>query len=148
MFWYEDNTFSRERVLGKKIKAIVELVQDGIIYGDLTASEIIDVTEQELDWFEAKALIEDFSYPCQANEEIVLYRKGQLEKVYSTYEPVKEAFAKVGKSCRKGYYWSSTEGLSTGAWVLYFANGGRWGYYKYGNYYVRPVLSLDTRCLV
>ena len=38
MFWYEDDTFSFDRTTDKKIKAIVELVENNVIYGDLTAS--------------------------------------------------------------------------------------------------------------
>ena len=33
MFWYEDDTFSFYRITGKKIKAIVELVENDVIYG-------------------------------------------------------------------------------------------------------------------
>jgi len=148
MFWYEDNTFSKERELGKKIKAIVELVENGIIYGDLTASELFDIKEEMLNWENAKAFIEKFSYPCQKNEKVVWYERKQLVKVYRTYKLVKEVFCKIGKPFRKGFYWSSTEYSSTKAWTLYFLSGGRWYDIKYSNNYVRPVLSLDTRCLV
>ena len=148
MFWYDDNTFSYERLTSKKIKAVVELVENGVIYGDLTASELSDIKEQKLPWDDAKRFIEEFSYPCQENEKIVWYDIGQLEKVYSTYELVKQAFYRVGKPFRKGYYWSSTETSSTNALVLHFLSGDRWYYLKYGSDYVRPVLSLDTRCLV
>ena len=46
MFWHEGNLFSFERLPDKKIKAVVELVEDGIIYGDLTASELFDIPEK------------------------------------------------------------------------------------------------------
>ena len=58
MFWYEDDTFSFERVPDKKIKAIVELAKDGVVYGDLTASELSENHEQFTDWFRAKKYIE------------------------------------------------------------------------------------------
>ena len=48
MFWYEDDTFSFDRTTDKKIKAIVELVENNVIYGDLTASELFDIPEKEL----------------------------------------------------------------------------------------------------
>ena len=142
MFWYEDNTFSRERVLGKKIKAIVELVQNGIIYGDLTASELFDIKEEMLDWENAKAFIEKFSYPCQKNEMVVWYERKQLEKVYRTYKLVKEVFCKIGKPFRKGFCWSSTESDSTSAWGLNVSSGHRDYYHKYSSLCVRPVLAL------
>jgi len=149
MFWYEDNTFSYERLTSKKIKAVVELVENGVIYGDLTASELLDIKEQKLPWDEAKRFIEEFSYPCQSNEKIVCNGIEYLEKVYSTYELVKQAFCEVGKPFRKGYYWSYTEYTAASAWALNFSSGFRNASGKYGSWnYVRPVLSLDTRCLV
>ena len=148
MFWYEDNTFSDVRLTSKKIKAVVELVEDGVIYGDLTASELLDIEEQKMPWDEAKRFIEEFSYPCQENEKIVWYDIGRLEKVYGIYEVVRQAFYRVGKPFREICFWSSTECSSTNAWLLTFNLGGRWSGHKCASGYVRPVLSLDTRCLV
>ena len=45
MIWYEDDSFSFERIANKRIKAVVELINDGFIYGDLTVSEIININE-------------------------------------------------------------------------------------------------------
>jgi len=148
MFWYEDNTFSYERLTSKKIKAVVELVENGVIYGDLTASELLDIKEQKLPWDEAKRFIEEFSYPCQSNEKIVCNGIEYLEKVYSTYELVKQAFCEVGKPFRESCFWSSTERIATKAWYLNFSSGHRYYDFKYLVFHVRLVLSLDTRCLV
>ena len=54
MFWYEDDTFSFQRMVDKRIKAIVEWIGNSTIYGDLTASEIFDIKEECLNWFDAK----------------------------------------------------------------------------------------------
>ena len=35
---------------------IVELVENGVVYCDLTASELFDIKEQKLPWNEAKKL--------------------------------------------------------------------------------------------
>ena len=142
MIWYEDDTFSFDRITGKKIKAIVELVEGGIIYGDLTASELFEIEEQDLTWHRAMRYIENFSYPCQKNEKIVLYSIKQFENLCATYSYVRRTFDQIHKRCRKYWYWSSTEYGSTYAWVLGFLNGGRGTRYKYYTYYVRPVLAL------
>ena len=63
MIWYEDDTFSFEKITGKKIKAIVELVHRGVIYGDLTASDILDVKEQQLTWYNAQNYVNGI--PCR-----------------------------------------------------------------------------------
>ena len=89
MLWYEDDTFSIERVTDKKIKAVVELIEDGIVYGDLTASELFEIQEQELGWYEAEKYFKNFSYPCKENEKIVWYFVEQLEEVYGSYDIVR-----------------------------------------------------------
>ena len=85
MFWHEGNLFSFERLPDKKIKAVVELVEDGIIYGDLTASELFDIPEKNLTWGEARDLFLGFSYPCEENEKIVWYNCHKLFEVAEYY---------------------------------------------------------------
>ena len=148
MLWYEDDTFSFERVAGKKIKAIVELIEDGVVYGDLTASELHNIQEQKLDCYDAKQYFEKFSYPSKVNEKIVWYSVDQLVKVYRTYEYVRKTFKKIGKQFREGWFWSSTEYNANRAWLVGFNSDYRWGEGKNTGLYVRPVLSLDTRCMV
>ena len=142
MFWYEDDTFSCYRITDKKIKAIVELVENDVIYGDLTASELFDIPERRMSWFSAKQFFDKFSYPCGENEKIVGYNIDQLQSVYKNYNAVKEAFSKLNKMYRKSVYWSSTENGTMVAGVLDFSSGYR-GYYHECHYlYVRPVLAL------
>ena len=144
MFWYDDDTFSSERVPDKKIKAIVELVENGIIYGDLTASELFDITEKKLTWGEAIEFFLGFPYPCKENEKIVWYNIQQLQKVYDNYDVVKKTFEKLHKSFREGKYWSSTESPGQSAWILYFNFGFKYSYLKFYKNYIRPVLALKV----
>ena len=144
MIWYEDDTFSFDRITGKKIKAIVELVEGGIIYGDLTASELFEIEEQDLTWHRAMRYIENFSYPCQKNEKIVLYSLKQFVKLSATYEHVRRTFDKIHKQCRECWYWSSTERSSTHAWDLDFSGGSKYNASKTNASYVRPVLALKV----
>ena len=60
MIWYEDNTFSFDKQADKKIKAIVELVENGVIYGDLMASEMHDISDVEITWPDAKKFFKEF----------------------------------------------------------------------------------------
>ena len=142
MFWYEDDTFSFDRITNKKIKAIVELVENGIIYGDLTASELFEIEEQCLGWPSAMWRINAFSYPCQKNEKIVLYSIKQFENLCATYTYVRRTFDQIHKRCRKDWYWSSTESVPKFAWGLYFSSGIRNDHDKHSYLYVRPVLAL------
>ena len=144
MFWHEGNLFSFERLPDKKIKAVVELVEDGVIYGDLTASELFDIPEKNLTWDEAVELFLGFSYPCEENEKIVWYNIQQLQKVYDNYNVVKKTFEKLHKSFREGKYWSFTESPGLSAWILYFNFGFKYPYFKFYENYFRPVLALKV----
>ena len=144
MIWYEDDTFSFDRITGKKIKAIVELIEDDIIYGDLTASELFEIEEQDLTWHEAMRYIENFRYPCQKNEKIVLYSLKQFVNLSATYEHVRRTFDQIHKQCRGCWYWSSTERSSTHAFCFGFSVGHGDTRGKAYTNYVRPVLALKV----
>jgi len=144
MFWYEDDTFSFGKIADKKLKAVVELVRNGIIYGDLTASELFDIPEKCMNWFEARRFFKEFSYPCKENEEIVWYDNSMFDEIYDAYSPVEKAFEELHKPYRSGNYWSSTEYGNDYAWYLYFIDGHRWILDKYRHNYVRPTIALEV----
>lgn len=143
MFWYEDDTFSFDKIKGKKIKAIVELVENGFVYGDLTASEIFAAKAESLYWSHAKDYIRDYDYPCERNEDIVWYNKDQLSKIALNYDPVKNAFRRLGKSWRRSTFWTST-GYSEymRAWVVAFRDNTIKEVSTHSCQCVRPVLAL------
>ncbi|MBE6447676.1 MAG: DUF1566 domain-containing protein [Alphaproteobacteria bacterium] len=145
MLWYKGDIFSFEKIEGKEVKAIVELVEDGVIYGDLTASEMFDIREEMLNWGNAKNFIDNFYYPSQRGEAVVWYSIEQLEKVCKNYELVKKAFREIKKPFRKEFYWSSTERSSTSAWYLFFENRFVHTNVKYDKFFVRPVLTLTVK---
>ena len=142
MIWYEDDTFSFNKVDNKKIKAIVEYIEDGVIYGDLTASDIYENYEQFTDWFVAKKYIEQFSYPCKQNEEIVWYNIHQLRELKKHYSPVKESFNLIGKRYRQFSYWASEIYPSFYAKCLDFRGGFVNSLHKTRRAFIRPVLAL------
>lgn len=144
MYWYMDDTFSFEIVAGKKRKAIVELIEKGVIYGDLTASEISDIKDISSNWWSARDYIERFSYDCKKNEKIVWYDVEQLKRVYDQYVPVRKAFEKIGKKYREYGYWTSTERPSMCACYVYFYRGIKFVYSKSLICYLRPVLALKV----
>ena len=144
MFWFEDNTFATERVRGKKLKAIVELIKDGVVYGDLTVSELFEIGEQRLSWDDAKKFFENFSYPCQDNEKIVWYGSYLMNMVCATYNQVIPAFTKLSKPCRHYQNWSSSDGGAGDAWFLNFSSLFRYYTDKEKVFYVRPVIALKV----
>lgn len=143
MYWNEDNTFSTEQK-SDKVKAIVELVEDGVIYGDLTASELFDIKEQKLPWNEAKKFIESFSYPCQDNEKIVWYTYKQLQCVWKNYGQVKKAFVQLSKNYRYGWNWSSVKQSEVRAFSVAFDRGTLYGSLINNLDYIRPVIALKV----
>ena len=144
MIWYEDNTFLFERLPDKKIKAVVELVEKGVIYGDLTASELFDISEEHLSWFDAENYFKKFHYPCEENEEVVWYDLEQLKKVYVTYYRVIKTLNMVDKMFRTLGYWSFTEYYDPFAWYWNFSTGLKGFRNKFYEYHIRPVLALKV----
>ena len=143
MYWFEDDTFSKARLLGKRIKAVVELVCDGVIYGDLTASEIANIKEQPLKYGDAKKYVGEFSCLCKKNEEIVLYHHKLLDNVSRTYGLVRKKLMELGKSPRSGWQWSSTE-CGENVRVQYFGEESSELFYECGATYIRPVIALKV----
>ncbi len=149
MIWYEDDTFFYSLISGKKIKAIVELVEEGVVYGDLTVSELFDIPEIYINLGRAKNYIKDFSYPCKKGEEICFYNIRQLQQVQKKYNAVKRAFQYLGKECRQGQYWSCTVPYAHGmtawtAWTVDFRTGCK---VQTGTFFpcaIRPVLALKV----
>ena len=70
------------RNIFKRIKAIIELIEGYVVYGELTASRLLDIKERKLSWNDARKYIKNFSYPCRSNEKIVWYTGKQLQDVY------------------------------------------------------------------
>ncbi len=144
-YWYDDDTFSKSRLPEKKLKAIVELIEDGIIYGDLTASELFSITEQELTWDEAKKFFENFSYPCKKNEKIVWYDIYQLINVQKTY--LLKVYNSIPKRPRCGGQWSRSEccSLPENAFIRDFHYEYTYDTPKVNKFFVRPVIAM--KCL-
>ena len=159
-FWYADGTFSKSKISDKKVKAIVELVDNNVIYGDLTASEIVEVAEKQLTWEIANYYMKDFSHICNENEKIVWYDIDKLKKVYQTYDDVRSAFRILGKKSRGLCQWSvsgyqadtvkffrtnnieNSRGLFDRAWYLDFNNGECTAGYLNIPRGIRPVIAM------
>lgn len=142
MLWFEDDTFSFERVPNKKIKAIVELIDQGIIYGDLTASEILNVEEKNLNWYEAQEYIMCFPYRCKSREWITWHDDYRINAIYQNYQKVQETFRLIGKPCRQGRQWCSSRKNSYTGIAKNFDTGRRYANYGFTvPTYVRPILA-------
>ena len=68
---------------------------------------------------------------------------GELGMIYSKYNAINAALAKIGgTSLTRSNYWSSTELSSASAWGLYFSSGSRWyGSKATGQFHGRPVTA-------
>ena len=147
MFCYEDNSFSFDKIKGKKVKGIVEAVKEdnNVIYLDLTASELFNIEEKSLNWFDAKLYIEQFVYPCNENEKIVWYDFSRLVSIARNYDTILNSFTLLNKSPREGEYWSSDSVINHDdfAWFYGFnGKGSRGPGLKDRIKYIRPVLEV------
>lgn len=66
----------------------------------------------------------------------------ELSLLHLNIDDVNAGLSAAGGEKLEGYYWSSTEYSSNGAWKLGMGNGYRDYGSKYSSYYVRPVLAL------
>lgn len=144
MFWYEDNTFSFKRLANKKIKAIVELVEDGVIYGDLTASELFYVEEKVCKQSQAMEYIDDFSYLCKEGEKVICYDRRLFELVYKQYSFVKKSFERINQPYRITSYWTNEKASSEYGYIIDFTRASQSIVSQHEEYAVRPVLALKV----
>ena len=149
MYWYCDNTFSFDRRFDKKIKAIVELVESGKIYGDLTASELYNIKEKAFNWFDGKSYIKSFSYPCNKNEKIVSYDYYQIQKIgwAEGYKRIRMAFEQIRKKARCGnyvHYGYNPEDKVSGTTFVDGGNNHSLYAHKTDICLIRPVLCLNV----
>lgn len=70
--------------------------------------------------------------------------KEEWMAIAENFDAVNKALIKAGgEPLKKNWYWSSSEGSSSGAWTSNLSYSYGLDYYgKNGNYYVRPVLAL------
>lgn len=144
MIWYEDDTVSFERIDTKKVKAVIEYMDSNKIYGDLTASELHDIQEQEFVWGCKQDLVV-CPYKCKKYECFFRYSLEELRKVYKTYNIVDKTFYLLGKKPRCQDYGSRTM-YKDMVWMLSFGDGRKllWGK-KYDRCYHRPVLKFELQ---
>ena len=90
-------------------------------------------------WNEAIKI--DFSYFNVAG--MILPTIQMLSLIFLNKKYINSKIKELGGDILEGYFWSSTEYGSDGAWRLDMSDGGRGAYSKnYLNRYVRPVLAL------
>ena len=144
MFWYEDNTFSFKRLPDKRIKAIVELVEDGVIYGDLTASELFYIEEKSLLYEEVKIYLDYFSYLCKEGEKIAWYNSRQFEEVSKQYSSVRKSFERINKLYRITDCWVS-DTFVYGSYINPLIGKQKNAYDRWYRATIRPVLALTVK---
>lgn len=140
MIWYEGNEFSFAEIEGKKKRAVVELVKDGFIYGDLTVGDDIKICERKLPHKDAKEYIAQFSDICDQNECVILGTHEILGEMCKMYSEVDKTLLQMKKMPRRGCYWSSSSKEKESAVVVYFRNGSKANWYEHDSLSVRPVL--------
>ena len=68
----------------------------------------------------------------------------QLHLILLNINEVNKALVEAGGDpMKEGWYWSSTESSSTGAWYVHFGRGNTYGSGKYTNVVVRPAVACE-----
>ena len=128
-FIYWDGTNSEEFNPEKKLKGIAVVEDDNHVF------LVLPNDVKNVDWWDGKRKCEE-QFAQMPNLR-------QLDAIYKNKEVLNKAFIAAGGEALddEAYYWSSTESSDYYAWLLSMVNGYRYYYYKYSNYYVRPVLA-------
>ena len=132
--WYEDNSFSKEIIVGKPLKAVVVLVLYGVIYGDIFQEE--SCSQEQLEKV-MKSLSE------KVNQKLCLLPLVSHERISLHIDKVNAALQNCEKSIWKGEYWTATEYACYDLWVYSYPSKrqtpGRRSSYK-----LRPVIGMPV----
>ncbi len=132
--WYEDNTFSKEIITGKPLKAIVVLVQYNIIYGDVFLEE--SCSQAQLGDM-LKSLSE------KMGQKLCLLSLYSHEMISFHINEVNAALQMCGKPIWEGSYWTATEYACHDLWICSHPSGGQAPSGR-GSYILRPVICMPV----
>lgn len=126
---YTDGTRSEELDQSKTIAGILCNVTD--------THEIVIMpveSEERLNFDEAQQFCQSAGGRCPTIDE--------LTGIFLNKDKINAALKAANlPALKESYYWSSTEGSSNFAWVLWMGGGNRYSNGKSSKYYVRPVLA-------
>lgn len=133
--WYEDNTFSKEIITGKPLKAIVVLVRYNIIYGDVFLEERCDIKH-------LKETLQRMS--SKANLQLSLLSLSLHRAMFPYIKEINHALQKCEKSIWIGKYWTDSGFARHDLWACSYPEGVQ-GPAGYGNHALRPVMCLYAK---
>ena len=169
MYIYADGLIYPEIIEGRQVMAIVGSVDGSDVLAVCLQEACLPWSS---DWLEAKAtqkmtggkeatrkILEisrkkrqeaeaqwcyDYAEDGVKQGEAFLPSLTELEKLFANKAAINASLNALGVALLEGWYWSSTEYNSNGAWLLRMSDGLRYYNYKDGsnNDYVRPVLAL------
>ena len=132
-YWYEDNTFSSQLIVGKRLKAIVVFVRYSVVYGDIFTE--LNCIEKDKSSFLAKcrsAYQEDIFLPTLYEHEAI-------------YEQIKHVNASLDNVCGapkwEGSYFTSTDYAWHQVWIKRYPDGAASASYRDGRYKIRPLIA-------
>ena len=111
--------------------------------GKEATRKILEISRKKRQEAEAAQWCCDYAEDGVKQGEAFLPSLTELEKLFANKAAINASLNALGVALLEGWYWSSTEYSSTGAWTLGMSDGTRNAYGKSYNYhYVRPVLAL------
>ena len=73
------------------------------------------------------------------------FNKHEMYLIAAYRDEINEKMREIGGEELEGYYWSSTEYSSTGAWYVNFSSGSiTYTNYKFNSFYVRPCAAFNN----
>ena len=168
MYVYADGLISAELITGRQVKAVVGYVEGKTVYafclkerylpwssdwlkveafrnktsGKEATAMILAAAKQKRGKAEAAQWCYDYAEDGVKQGEAFLPSLTELEKLFANKAAINASLKALGVALLEGWYWSSTEYNTNGAWTFYMLNGYRNGYSKLYYVYVRSVLAL------
>ena len=139
MFWYEDDTVSTDLSKEKKLKSVVLLVQDNIVYGDsfdafatLGWRGAIRYAQSYYNDYIVEGQAQSFDIECFGYFGLVV-------------KMVNESLRIIGQPEWCGQYWSCSQRSTTLGWSWRVGSGSADFRYKNHLYSVRPVFVFEVK---
>ena len=116
MIWYEDDTVSAVLIPEKRIKSVVLLVQNGIVYGDT-------FIEDQKSGKEISDFVNSYQKQFQPKETVCQLTFREMAQVVPHLNRINEVLARLEKPVWMGSYVTSTECACYRYWVYDMPKG-------------------------
>ena len=113
-YWYDDDTFSKDCIADKSVKAIVVLVQTGTIYGDIFYEGNCEADSGSSELYKLSA---------SRQEKLCLLSLYQHQSMLASIEKINEALETTHQPLWNGRYLTNSDYACRQKWICCYPQG-------------------------